>query len=112
LEEAVIQTLKEFAIQAGRIKSLTGVWIDSENEKNARKICALGVKTSRWVTMHGLAFNVNASLDYFTNIVPCGIADKTVTSLQKEMGGPQDIERVKKILKEKLISLFEMELIN
>lgn len=112
LEEAVIQTLKEFGIQAGRIKGLTGVWVDAENEKSARKICALGVKTSRWVTMHGLAFNVNASLDYFSNIVPCGIADKTVTSLQKEMGSPQNMENVKEILKERLASLFEMELIN
>jgi len=111
LEEAVIQTLWEFGIKAGRIAGLTGVWIDIENEKKARKICALGVKTSRWVTLHGLAFNVNSNLNYFAHIVPCGIADKAVTSLQKETGKFQDFELVKKVLKEKLVALFELELI-
>lgn len=112
LEESVIQTLAEFNIAAGRIKGLTGVWLDFENEKSARKICALGVKTSRWVTMHGLAFNVNSDLSYFNKIVPCGINDKAVTSLEKEMGTPQDFEKVKSILKEKIVELFEMDLVN
>ncbi|TXH30986.1 MAG: lipoyl(octanoyl) transferase LipB [Cyclobacteriaceae bacterium] len=112
LEEAVIQTLQEFGIKSGRINGLTGVWLDSENEKQARKICALGVKTSRWVTMHGLAFNVNANLNYFANIVPCGIADKTVTSLEKELGKAQDLELVKTVLKKKLADIFEMEIFN
>ena len=112
LEESVIQTLAEFNIAAGRIKGLTGVWLDFENEKSARKICALGVKTSRWVTMHGLAFNVNSDLSYFNKIVPCGINDKSVTSLEKEMGTPQDFEKVKSILKEKIVELFEMDLVN
>jgi lipoyl(octanoyl) transferase len=109
LEEAVIQTLQEFQISAGRIKGLTGVWIDFENGA-PRKICALGVKTSRWVTMHGLAFNVNTDLDYFNHIVPCGIDDKAVTSLQKEMGARLPMEQVKSILKEKIISLFDMKI--
>ncbi len=112
LEESVIQTLAEFNIQAGRINGLTGVWIDYDNEKSARKICALGVKTSRWVTMHGLAFNVNPQLEYFNYIVPCGIDDKAVTSLEKELKNQPDIQRVKTILKEKIASLFTMQIIN
>jgi lipoyl(octanoyl) transferase len=108
LEESVIQTLAEFEIASGRIKGLTGVWIDFENEKTARKICALGVKTSRWVTMHGLAFNVNVDLTYFKHIVPCGIDDKDVTSVEKELNKKTDMNHVKSIMKEKIISLFEM----
>jgi lipoyl(octanoyl) transferase len=111
LEESVIQTLNEFGIKAGRIKGLTGVWLDYEEQTNPRKICALGVKTSRWVTMHGLAFNINTNLDYFNYIVPCGIDDKDVTSLEKEIG-KQDFENVKSILKEKIVKLFGLELIN
>lgn len=110
LEEAVIQTLEEFGIKSGRITGLTGVWLDYENEKQARKICALGVKTSRWVTMHGLAFNVNANLNYFANIVPCGIVDKAVTSMEKELSATQDFELVKTVLKKKLVDVFEMEI--
>jgi lipoyl(octanoyl) transferase len=112
LEESVIQTLHEFNITAGRIKGLTGVWLGGEQEKTARKICALGVKTSRWVTLHGLAFNVNSDLEYFDYIVPCGIQDKAVTSLEKEKGSVQDFELVKSILKDKLVNLFEMEIVN
>lgn len=112
LEESVIQTLAEFNIQAGRIKGLTGVWIDNENEKSARKICALGVKTSRWVTMHGLAFNVSPLLEYFNYIVPCGIDDKAVTSLEKELKSQPDFQQVKMTLKEKIVSLFNMQIIN
>jgi lipoyl(octanoyl) transferase len=110
LEESVIATLREFGIEAGRIKGLTGVWLDGEDEKRARKICALGVKTSRWVTMHGLAMNVNTDLSYFNHIVPCGIQDKAVTSLKKELNSDQNIDQVKYILKQKLASLFEMKL--
>jgi lipoyl(octanoyl) transferase len=112
LEEAVIQTLTEFKISSGRIKGLTGVWIEHENEKRARKICALGVKTSRWVTMHGLALNVNTDLTYFNHIVPCGIDDKAVTSLEKELGKPADMAMVKSLLKERIVSLFGMTLLN
>lgn len=108
LEESVIQTLAEFNISAGRIKGLTGVWIDFENVLTARKICALGVKTSRWVTMHGLAFNVNTDLNYFNHIVPCGIDDKAVTSLEKELGEKADLNVIKSIMKEKIVSLFGM----
>jgi lipoyl(octanoyl) transferase len=110
LEEAVIQTLNEFNIEAGRIKGLTGVWLDINDQRKARKICALGVKTSRWVTMHGLALNANTELSYFANIVPCGITDKAVTSMEKELNSTQDLEQVKEVLKSKLISLFEMQL--
>ncbi|HPW63637.1 MAG TPA: lipoyl(octanoyl) transferase LipB, partial [Cyclobacteriaceae bacterium] len=112
LEESVIQTLAEFNIKSGRINGLTGVWIDFEDANKARKICALGVKTSRWVTLHGLAFNVNTDLNYFKYIVPCGIDDKAVTSLEKELGKQLDIKQVKSILKNKLSGLFEMEIIN
>ncbi len=111
LEEAVIQTIEEFGIKGGRIQGLTGVWVNSEDPINARKICAMGVKTSRWVTMHGLALNVNTDLSYFNYIVPCGITDKEVTSMQKELNYKIDMEKVKDILKNKLASLFEMELI-
>jgi lipoyl(octanoyl) transferase len=109
LEEAVIQTLKEFGIESGRINGLTGVWIDFQKEKSARKICALGVKTSRWVTMHGFAFNVNTDLKYFDYIVPCGIQDKAVTSLEKELGKKQDLKTVESILKSKIKEQFGME---
>jgi lipoyl(octanoyl) transferase len=111
LEEAVILTLAHYGIEAGRIEGLTGVWLDYEKQENPRKICALGVKSSRWVTMHGFAFNVNADLDYFNNIIPCGIDDKAVTSLNKELGHDLPIEEVELILKKNIASLFEMELI-
>ncbi len=107
LEESVIQTLKEFSIESGRIQGLTGVWIDV-NGKKPRKICALGVKTSRWVTLHGLAFNVNTDLSYFSHIVPCGIDDKEVTSMEKELDNPQDIEKIKKVLEKNLFTMFGM----
>lgn len=109
LEEAVILTLAHYGIEAGRYPGFTGVWIDADNER-ARKICAMGVRCSRWVTMHGFAFNVNADLDYFKNIVPCGIDDKDVTSMERELGYKLDIEEVKKILRTKIADLFQMEL--
>lgn len=110
LEEAVIQTLLEFGIPSGRIPGLTGVWIDESDEKKARKICALGVKTSRWITMHGFAFNVNTDLSYFDYIVPCGIDDKAVTSMQKELGREIDMLQVEDVLKSKIAEQFKMEL--
>ena len=106
LEEAVILTLKEYGIEAGRISGLTGVWLDPEDKIRARKICALGVRCSRWVTMHGFAFNVNTDLNYFNYIIPCGISDKQVTSLQKELGREVDIEEVKSKLLSHLSALF------
>ncbi len=111
LEEAIILTLADYGIQAGRIEGLTGVWLDHVEQKNPRKICALGVKSSRWVTMHGFAFNVNANLEYFGNIVPCGIADKAVTSMHLELGSPVDEYEVKEKVKKHLVDLFEMDLI-
>jgi len=111
LEESVIQTLSEFGINSGRIAGLTGVWLGADNPYLARKICALGVKTSRWVTLHGLALNVNVDLAYFNNIVPCGINDKQVTSLQKETGIKQELSNVKNILLGKFVSVMNMELL-
>jgi lipoyl(octanoyl) transferase len=110
LEEAIILTLKDYGVVGGRIPGLTGVWIDHEDEANTRKICALGVKSSRWVTMHGFAFNVHADLNYFGYIVPCGIDDKAVTSLDKELGFKPEMAEVEHRLKGHLVDLFEMEL--
>lgn len=110
LEEAVILTCQAYGVESGRIAGLTGVWLGDAANENERKICALGVKTSRWVTMHGLAFNVNTDLNYFNHIVPCGIDDKAVTSLQQELGRPIDMEEVKQHMKKHLTSLFGMQL--
>ena len=111
LEEAIILTLAEYGVPAGRIDGLTGVWLDHDGGKNPRKICALGVKSSRWVTMHGFAFNVNVDLSYFGHIVPCGIDDKAVTSLHLELGHPVNVQEVKEKVKKHLAALFEMNLI-
>jgi lipoyl(octanoyl) transferase len=112
LEEAIILTLQEFGITAGRVEGLTGVWIDGDKPDKARKICAMGVKCSRWVSMHGLAFNVNANLDYFGNIVPCGISDKAVTSMDKELGSPVDMNLVKQVLQTNLANVFDFDYTN
>jgi len=106
LEEAVILTLKDYGIESDRLEGFTGVWLDPHDPVKARKICALGVKCSRWVTMHGFAFNVNTDLGYFNHIIPCGIDDKAVTSMEKELGEKQDIEAVKKVLKQHLSDIF------
>lgn len=111
LEEAVIKTIAEYGLEGERSGGETGVWLDV-GKPTARKMCALGVRSSRWVTMHGFAFNVNADLSYFGNIVPCGIVDKSVTSLQEELGYKLDMKEVKEKLKNHLASIFEMELIN
>lgn len=110
LEEAVILTLADYGLKAERYPGYTGVWFDADNDR-ARKICAMGVRCSRWVTMHGLAFNINPDLDYFKNIVPCGIDDKAVTSLEKELGRKIDINEAKKILKHHISVLFDMEIL-
>ena len=110
LEEAIILTLKEYGLESERSPGETGVWFDVGTPK-ARKICALGVKSSRWVTMHGFAFNINADLSYLGNIIPCGIVDKQVTSMQKELGREMDMEEVKTKLKSHLVCLFEMKII-
>lgn len=105
LEEAVIQTLAEYGIVAGRVEGLTGVWIEGDTPR-ARKICAMGVKSSRWVTMHGIGFNVNSDLSYFSHIIPCGIQDKAVTSMKSELGHELNIQEVAAVLKEKLATQF------
>jgi lipoyl(octanoyl) transferase len=109
LEEAVILTLADYGIASGRYEGFTGVWLDADNDK-ARKICALGVRCSRWVTMHGFALNVNTNLPYFNNIVPCGIDDKDVTSMERELGQPLNMSEVKTKLKIHIADLFAMDL--
>jgi lipoyl(octanoyl) transferase len=110
LEEAVILTLSEFGITAGRYEGYTGVWIDSD-KTTARKICAMGVKCGRWVTMHGLALNVSNDLSFFDHIIPCGISDKAVTSIEKECSNkPPGILEVERVLLQNISRLFEMEM--
>jgi lipoyl(octanoyl) transferase len=106
LEEAVIQTLAHFGIWGGRVEGLTGVWIEGDSPR-ARKICAMGVKSSRWVTMHGIGFNVNADLSYFSHIIPCGIDDKAVTSMQQELGYTLSMVEVSSVLKQQLAEQFQ-----
>ncbi|MBL7898557.1 MAG: lipoyl(octanoyl) transferase LipB [Crocinitomicaceae bacterium] len=110
LEEAVILTLSEFGIIAGRVDGLTGVWIDGGTSK-ARKICAMGVKSSRWVTMHGIALNVNSDLSYFNHIVPCGISDKAVTSMQLESDKTVNMSEVRESLKINMANVFDFDYI-
>jgi lipoyl(octanoyl) transferase len=111
LEETIILTLDEYGIKAGRSKGETGVWLDEDNVFKARKICAMGVRCSRWVTMHGWGFNVNSNLDYFKNIIPCGIQDKAVTSLNRELGHDVDLNEVKQKLKKHFSQLFDCNFI-
>ena len=108
IEEAVIRTIGEYGLTGARFTGGTGVWLDPELPGRARKICAIGVKVSRYVTMHGFAFNVNTDLSWFNYINPCGFTDKGVTSLEKETGIKQEIEEVKDILKEKLKDQFDL----
>lgn len=110
LEESVIRTLKDYHVTSGRINGLTGVWLDVDQPDKSRKIAAFGVKSSRWVTMHGLSFNIQVDLDYFNHIVPCGIQNRSVTSLDRELGIKVPIEEVVEKLKNHLISLFGMEI--
>ncbi|EHQ28316.1 lipoyl(octanoyl) transferase LipB [Mucilaginibacter paludis] len=111
LEEAVILTMADYGLKGERYPGYTGVWLDADIPERARKICAMGVRCSRWVTMHGLAFNVNTDLAYFKNIVPCGIDDKAVTSLQAELGKEININDVKKTLLHHISVLFEMDVV-
>ena len=105
LEESVIRTLTEYGIESGRVDGMTGVWIDGD-KKNARKICAIGVKSSRWVTMHGIGFNVNSDLNYFSHIIPCGIEDKAVTSVERELGRKVSFSEISEVLKSNIASQF------
>ena len=110
LEESVILTLKDYGLTGKRLDGLTGVWITNKNGID-RKICAIGVKSSRWVTMHGIGFNINSDLSYFNNIVPCGIEDKSVTSLQRELGRKVDMIELKNRFKNNITNIFKMELL-
>lgn len=111
LEETIIMTIAEYGVKGERSKGETGVWLDADNSFKARKICAFGVRCSRWVTMHGWGFNVNADLNYFQNIIPCGIHNKAVTSLNKEVGQDLNLNEVKQKLKKNFCTLFECKLI-
>ena len=110
MEQSIILTLKEYGLAGDRLDGATGVWLDTNTPGRTRKICAIGVRTSHWVTMHGFAFNVNTDLSYFNLINPCGFTDKSVTSLKKELGAPQDMTQVKRILKGKIAEVFGMGL--
>lgn len=112
LEESIILTLADYGLRAGRIDGLTGVWLDFDGGPTPRKICAMGVKASRWVTMHGFALNVNTDLSYFSHIVPCGITDKAVTSLAAELGYTVPLADVAGLVRRHLAALFAMELID
>lgn len=111
LEETVIRCLHVFGISAGQSAGETGVWLDAGVTGRARKICAMGVRCSRWVTMHGIALNVNTDLSYFGQIVPCGIADKSVTSIAAELGSPVDMDLVKEELCRAFASVFDCTLL-
>ena len=110
LEEAIIFTCQDYGLTAGRINGLTGVWVNHESDQ-ARKICAFGVKASRWISMHGFAFNVNSDLSYFSHIVPCGISEKGVTSLSHELGVVVNEIEVKEAVLGHLSNLFGFEII-
>lgn len=112
LEEAIILTLAYYGLEASRLESASGVWLDATTPEKSRKICAIGVRASRHVTMHGFAFNVNTDLNYFSHINPCGFTNRGVTSMEKELGGKQNQGKVKEILKSNLSSVFRMELVN
>lgn len=112
IEEAVIKVLAHYGLKGDRSPGETGVWLDPEIKGKERKICAIGVRCSRWVTMHGFAFNINTNLDYFNYIVPCGIQQKKVTSLQQELGRELDFEEVKKLMIEKMEEVFEIDIRN
>ena len=111
LEEMIIMTIAEYGIEGGRSKGETGVWIDADIPGKERKICAIGVRCSRWITMHGFAMNVNTDLSYFNNIIPCGIQNKQVTSIEKELGFTVDYEEVKEKVKKNFELVFNSELV-
>jgi len=111
LEEVIIQTIAEYGLTGTRLQGSTGVWLDVDSPSKVRKICAMGVRASRWVTMHGWALNVNTNLDYFQHIIPCGIGDKQVTSMQKELGEAVDFGEVSNLCKEKFEQVFDCTLI-
>jgi len=111
LEQVIIDTIAEYGLKGERSAGETGVWLEPENPFMARKICAMGIKCSRWITMHGFALNVNPDLSHFEYIVPCGIQGKTVTSLEKELGRKVDYEEVKQKIKKHFAHIFDCRLI-
>lgn len=110
LEEVIIRVMARYGLQGERSPGETGVWLDPDQPGRERKICAMGVRCSRWVTMHGFAFNVNTDLSYFDSIIPCGIVNKQVTSLQRELGHPVDMEQVRRQIREEMAIVFGAEL--
>lgn len=112
LEEVIIATLADYGLKGARSAGETGVWLDPDIPGRERKICAMGVRTSRWITMHGFAFNVNTDLSYFNNIIPCGIQNKQVTSLEKELGRKIDFEEAKEKVKKNFEKVFDVVLMN
>jgi lipoyl(octanoyl) transferase len=111
LEEVIILTMADYGLSGERSKGETGVWIEPGVKGKERKICAMGIKCSRWITMHGFALNVNTDLSYFNNIIPCGIQNKQVTSLEKELGRKIPMEEVKVRLRKNFEKVFECELV-
>jgi lipoyl(octanoyl) transferase len=112
LEETVIRTIATFGIKGERSAGETGVWIEPDKPGKERKICAIGVRCSRWITMHGYALNVNTDLQYFDHIIPCGIQNKQVTSMQKELGEKVDMESLKKIYCQQFEEVFQVSLLH
>ena len=112
LEDVIIATLADYGLKGARSAGETGVWLDPDVPGKERKICAMGVRTSRWITMHGFAFNVNTDLSFFNHIIPCGIQNKQVTSLEKELGRKIDFEEAKEKVKKNFEKVFDVELVN
>lgn len=110
MEEAIIQTLRVYGIHSGRLAGATGVWLDTDKPGRTRKICAIGVRTSHWVSMHGFALNVNTNLKYFNYINPCGFTDKAVTSLSAELGRQVNVDEVKTLLAARLAAVYNLDL--
>ncbi len=108
LEEVVIRSIYNYGIIGERMKGATGVWLDAESGRNTRKICAIGVRSSHWVTMHGFALNINTDLNYFQHINPCGYTDKAVTSIEKEIGRKVEFDDVSKIVLDEFKKIFEI----
>lgn len=112
IEEVIILTLADYGLKADRSQGETGVWLDPNKPGYERKICAIGVRTSRWITMHGFALNINTNLDYFNMIIPCGIQGKQVTSLEKELGRKLDMNEVKEMVKKNFEKVFDVQIVN
>ena len=110
LEEVIILTIAEYGIEGERSKGETGVWIEPGSIGKERKICAMGIRCTRWITMHGFALNVNTDLSYFNNIIPCGIVNKQVTSIEKELGRKVNFEEVKEKIRKNFVQVFNIDI--